>query len=170
MGALVVLALAGCDRSGDRSATPAPASRAAPAADARAAEGPKHVVFIISDDQAWGDYSFMGHDAIRTPNLDRLASQSLVYTRGYVPTSTCRPSLASIVTGLYPHQHGITGNARALSRTRHHVARCWQQALNSRAQNRHMPWPRFRKLLEVYPLPPRRMVASVYRRRSETVV
>jgi len=66
--------------------------------------------------------------------------------------------------------YGITGNAQALSRTRHHVARCWQQALNSRAQNRHMPWPRFRKLLEVYPLPPRRMAASVYRQRSKTVV
>ncbi len=71
---------------------------------------PPNVVFIVSDDQGWGDYSFMGHEAIRTPHLDKLASQSLLLTRGYVPTSLCRPSLATIMTGLYPHQHRITGN------------------------------------------------------------
>lgn len=52
----------------------------------------------------------MGHPVVRTPNLDRLASESLVFPRGYVPSSLCRPSLASIITGLYPHQHEITGN------------------------------------------------------------
>ena len=71
---------------------------------------PPNVVLIISDDHAWTDYSFMEHEAIRTPNLDKLASESLVYTRGYVPTSLCRPSLATMMTGLYPHQHRITGN------------------------------------------------------------
>jgi uncharacterized sulfatase len=52
----------------------------------------------------------MGHPVVHTPNLDRLAGQGLVYTKGYVPASLCCPSLASLVTGLYPHQHGITGN------------------------------------------------------------
>lgn len=52
----------------------------------------------------------MGHPHARTPNIDRLASESLLLTRGYVPSSLCRPSLASIMTGLYPHQHLITGN------------------------------------------------------------
>jgi uncharacterized sulfatase len=69
-----------------------------------------NVVLIIGDDQAWGDFGFMGHPVIETPRLDRLASQSLVFTRGYVPSSLCRPSLASIATGLYPHQHKITSN------------------------------------------------------------
>lgn len=71
---------------------------------------PPNVVLILSDDQAWTDYGFMGHPVIRTPRLDQLAGESLVYTRGYVPSSLCSPSLASIITGLYPHQHGITGN------------------------------------------------------------
>ncbi len=31
-----------------------------------------NIVFILSDDQAWGDYGFMGHDVIKTPNLDKL--------------------------------------------------------------------------------------------------
>ncbi|MCH9653430.1 MAG: sulfatase [Planctomycetes bacterium] len=69
-----------------------------------------NIVLIISDDQAWTDYSFMGHPAIKTPNLDALAKRSLVMERGYVAAPLCRPSLASMVTGLYPFQHGITGN------------------------------------------------------------
>jgi uncharacterized sulfatase len=67
-------------------------------------------VLIVSDDQGWRDYGFMGHAAIETPRIDRLASESLVFTRGYVPSSLCRPSLASLVTGRYPHEHGIVGN------------------------------------------------------------
>ncbi len=69
-----------------------------------------NVLLIISDDQGWTDFGFMGHEIIRTPRLDRLATRSLLMTRGYVPTSLCRPSLATISTGLYPHQHRIVGN------------------------------------------------------------
>lgn len=71
---------------------------------------PPNVVMIISDDQAWTDFGFMGHEEIRTPHLDALAARSLVFERGYVPSSLCRPSLATMITGLYPHEHGITGN------------------------------------------------------------
>ncbi|QDU57488.1 sulfatase family protein [Aeoliella mucimassa] len=71
---------------------------------------PPNVVIILSDDQGWTDYGFMGHPEIQTPNLDQLARRSLVFSRGYVPTSLCRPSLASIVTGLYPYQHGVVCN------------------------------------------------------------
>jgi uncharacterized sulfatase len=65
---------------------------------------------IVSDDQAYGDYSFMGHPHIKTPNIDRLAVESLTFRRGYVPSSLCCPSLATILTGRYPHQHKITSN------------------------------------------------------------
>jgi len=75
-----------------------------------AVAGPPNVVMIIGDDQAWTDFGFMGHPVIQTPNLDRLASEGLTFTRGYVPSSLCRPSLATMVTGLYPHQHRITSN------------------------------------------------------------
>lgn len=71
---------------------------------------PPNVLFILSDDQAWNDYGFMGHEQIQTPRIDKLASESLTFTRGYVPDSLCRPSLASIITGLYPHEHGVVGN------------------------------------------------------------
>ena len=73
-------------------------------------EAPPNVVLIISDDQHWGDYSFLGHPHVRTPRIDQLASESVCFTRGYVPCSLCCPSLASMVTGLQPHVHRITGN------------------------------------------------------------
>ncbi len=73
-------------------------------------EKPPNILFLLSDDQAWGDYGFMGHPHIDSPVLDKLAAESLTYTRGYTPVPLCRPSLASIVTGLYPHEHKITGN------------------------------------------------------------
>lgn len=75
-----------------------------------ARDKPPNIVLILSDDQAWGDYGFMGHDVIQTPHLDALAKRSLLFERGYVTSPLCRPSLASMVTGLYPHQHGVTGN------------------------------------------------------------
>lgn len=77
---------------------------------ARSADPLPNIVYIISDDQGWDDYSYMGHPHIRTPNLDKLAKQSLTFDHGYVPTSLCCPSLASLITGLYPHQHKITSN------------------------------------------------------------
>lgn len=81
---------------------------------------PPNVVLILSDDQSWHDYGFMGSEVVETPHLDRLARRSLVFERGYVVSALCRPSLASIVTGLYLHQHGVCGNdvspARKLER------------------------------------------------------
>ncbi|MGI8979446.1 MAG: sulfatase family protein [Pirellulaceae bacterium] len=77
---------------------------------ARVFAAPANVVILLSDDQAYGDYSFMGHEHVRTPNIDKLAKEGVAFTRGYVPTSLCRSSLMSILSGQYPHQHLITGN------------------------------------------------------------
>ncbi len=71
---------------------------------------PPNVVLILSDDQSYTDYGFMGHPHIETPHLDKLASESALFRRGYVPTALCRPSLATLFTGLYSHQNKITGN------------------------------------------------------------
>jgi arylsulfatase A-like enzyme len=69
-----------------------------------------NIVLIISDDQAWTDYGFMGHPAIETPHLDELARHSILFRRGYVPTALCRPSLMTLATGHYAHRHRVTGN------------------------------------------------------------
>ena len=71
---------------------------------------PPNIVYIISDDQAWNDYAFMGHPDIQTPHLDKLAKESVLFKRGYVPTALCRPSLMTMLTGHYASVHGVTGN------------------------------------------------------------
>ena len=71
---------------------------------------------MIADDMGYRDYGFMGHRQIQTPRLDRLARESLTFRRGYVTSSLCSPSLASILTGRYPHQHKITSNDPPLPR------------------------------------------------------
>lgn len=86
------------------------ASANAQSSETQSSTGRPNVVLILSDDQAWSDYSFMGHPVIQTPNLDKLAARSAVFRRGYTPVPLCRPSLLSIITGRYPHQHGVTGN------------------------------------------------------------
>ena len=75
-----------------------------------AADQKPNVVFILSDDQGWADYGFMGHPHMKTPHLDQLAGEGLLFERGYVTAPLCRPSLASLASGLYPHQTGIRGN------------------------------------------------------------
>jgi arylsulfatase A-like enzyme len=71
---------------------------------------PPNVVFIIGDDQGARDYGFLNHPHIKTPHLDKFASECLAFHCGTVPTSLCRASLATMITGLFPHQHLITSN------------------------------------------------------------
>jgi uncharacterized sulfatase len=75
-----------------------------------AADSPLNVVMMIGDDMGWTDYGFMGHEAVQTPNLDRLAAEGALFPNGYVPTSLCRASLATLLTGLYASQHKICCN------------------------------------------------------------
>lgn len=79
-------------------------------AGSRADEDPPNIVYLISDDQTYRDFGFMGNERVHTPNLDALAAKSARFPNGYVPTSVCRPSLVTLLTGLYPHQHGVTFN------------------------------------------------------------
>ena len=74
------------------------------------AQNTPNIVLIISDDQSYTDYRFMGHPTIETPHLDKLASESALFRRGYVPTALCRPALMTLATGLYSHQNKTTGN------------------------------------------------------------
>jgi len=75
----------------------------------RAAEKP-NILLILSDDQAWTDYSFMGHELIKTPHIDALAESGALFRRGYVTTPLCRPSLMTLITGHFASTHGVTGN------------------------------------------------------------
>ena len=75
-----------------------------------AADAPPNIVMIVADDEGWTDFGFMGHAAIKTPRLDQLARESALFPNGYVPTSLCRASLATLLTGQFAHQHKICCN------------------------------------------------------------
>ncbi|WP_233214575.1 arylsulfatase B [Rhodopirellula bahusiensis] len=77
---------------------------------------PPHIVHIIADDLGWNDVAFHGSD-IRTPNIDRLARESVVLDRFYV-TPICSPTRAGVLTGLYPFRFGIWGGV--VSPTKRH--------------------------------------------------
>jgi len=63
-------------------------------------------VFIIADDVSPDDLGCYGNSTIKTPNLDALAGEGLVFDRAYLTTSSCSPTRCSIITGRYPHNTG----------------------------------------------------------------
>ena len=65
-------------------------------------ERPLNVVFILIDDMGWTDAAVLGSSFYQTPHLDRLASQSMLFTNGYAACPVCSPTRASILTGKYP--------------------------------------------------------------------
>ena len=69
-----------------------------------------NVVFIITDDQRWDALGVAGHPSLRTPNIDRLASEGVYFKNYFCTTSLCSPSRASILSGLYAHAHGVENN------------------------------------------------------------
>lgn len=65
-----------------------------------------NLVIIIADDMAWDDCGAYGHPAIRTPHIDRLATEGLRFANAFLTCSSCSPSRSSINTGRYPHSTG----------------------------------------------------------------
>ncbi|MGB5746849.1 MAG: sulfatase [Desulfobacterales bacterium] len=69
-----------------------------------------NIIFILTDDHRWDAMSSMGHPFIKTPHLDRLADEGILFENAFVTTSLCSPSRASFLTGQYPHRHGVVTN------------------------------------------------------------
>jgi len=87
-------------------AAPLAGCAAAKRAAASAAK-PPNVLLIMTDDQGWGDLGCHGNEKIRTPNLDRLASQGVEMTQFYVQP-VCAPTRACLLTGRYNYRTGVT--------------------------------------------------------------
>lgn len=71
---------------------------------------PPNVIFILTDDQGWGDAKFAGHPYVKTPNLDRLAKEGTWLRQFYVAATVCSPSRAAFMTSHYPARHQIHGH------------------------------------------------------------
>lgn len=69
-----------------------------------------NVVFILTDDQRSDALGCMGHPHLKTPHIDRLAEEGLLFKNHFCTTSLCSPSRASILGGLYAHSHGVVNN------------------------------------------------------------
>lgn len=65
-----------------------------------------NIIVVLTDDQGWADVGFNGGTDIPTPNLDRLASEGVVFTNGYVSHPYCSPSRAGLLTGRYQARFG----------------------------------------------------------------
>jgi arylsulfatase A-like enzyme len=70
-----------------------------------------NILFIMADDHASHALSCYGCKVLRTPNLDKLASEGMLFRNCFVTNSLCAPSRASILTGKYAHSHGVKDNS-----------------------------------------------------------
>jgi arylsulfatase A-like enzyme len=65
-----------------------------------------NIIFIMSDDQGYGDAGYMGHPVLQTPELDKMAETGLRFDRFYSASPFCSPTRASVITGRTPNRMG----------------------------------------------------------------
>ena len=75
---------------------------------------PPNFIIIFADDLGYGDLGSYGHPTIKTPNLDKMASEGVRFTQFYVGSSICTPSRAALLTGKLPVRTGMYGNRSVL--------------------------------------------------------
>lgn len=66
-----------------------------------------NIIFILTDDQGFGDLGVAGHPYLKTPNLDRLAGEGTRFTQFYVNATVCAPSRVALMTGQFPARHNV---------------------------------------------------------------
>jgi len=69
-----------------------------------------NVLFILADDVTYSTIACYGGKNVKTPNIDRLASEGVRFTRAYCAMSMCAPFRAELYTGLYPVRNGVAWN------------------------------------------------------------
>ena len=65
-----------------------------------------NIVILIADDVSWDDLGCYGNKFVKTPHIDQLAKNGILFENTYLTTSSCSPSRNSIMTGRYPHNTG----------------------------------------------------------------
>ncbi|MCP4756525.1 MAG: sulfatase-like hydrolase/transferase [Proteobacteria bacterium] len=80
------------------------------AADKR---GP-NIVYILADDAGYGDFGAYGQKEIRTPSIDTMAEEGIVFTNHYAGTTVCAPSRSSLLTGKHTGHTDIRGNVEII--------------------------------------------------------
>jgi N-acetylglucosamine-6-sulfatase len=70
----------------------------------------RNIIFVLTDDHRYDALGFVGHPWLETPVMDKMAAQGAHLPNAFVTTSLCAPSRASIITGLYAHNHQVIDN------------------------------------------------------------
>ena len=65
-----------------------------------------NILFILIDDMGWMDLGCQGNRHLRTPNIDRFATEGMRFTDAYAPAPVCSPTRASVLTGRHPNRMG----------------------------------------------------------------
>ncbi len=87
-----------------------------------APERPPNILFLLTDDQRWDTLGAAGNRFAKTPNMDRLAGQGVLFRNSFVTTAICAVSRASFFTGLYSRCHGVHGFRTPLSAEQHAIS------------------------------------------------
>ena len=82
------------------------AGRAAAEPDTKPDKAPNFII-VLADDLGWGDLGCYGHPVIKTPNLDRFATEGMRFTQCYSGGAVCSPSRSAILTGRTPYRNGV---------------------------------------------------------------
>ncbi len=83
-------------------------SSASSASDQAGVRRKPNVILIMADDLGWGDVGFNGNKIVRTPALDRMAEEGIVFSRFYAAAPVCSPTRGSCLTGRHPYRYGVT--------------------------------------------------------------
>lgn len=95
---LGILLILGCKRRGE-------------SAEGKSLETSKpNIIYILADDLGYGDLGIYGQKKFRTPNIDRLAEQGLLFTQHYSGSTVCAPSRSALMTGMHTGHTAIRGN------------------------------------------------------------
>ena len=87
-----------------------------------------NVLLILTDQHRADHVGFAGNTEVRTPNLDALAAESVVFERTYVANPICMPNRASLFTGVMPSSHGTRYNGIPLDWSANTFARVLREA------------------------------------------
>ena len=102
---------------------------------------PRNIIFVLTDDHRYDAMGFVGHPWLETPVMDKMAAQGAHFPNAFVTTSLCAPSRASIITGLYAHNHQVIDNYNPVRPDLTYFPQYLQSA-HGRPTCRSIPWNR----------------------------